>query len=146
MNSSRSSLRLIQSSQRSILTLRRSPATWLVLTLLIAISCLASVGCLRPKEEVIVARATKMPEEIKGFMRLVQTKVKVQVIGQDSVGEFDASEKTTMERKPEYKNLSAYIVLHEQDVAQFVRNTDLLNKLAEDPEIRALAVKKGILK
>jgi predicted NUDIX family phosphoesterase len=87
-----------------------------------------------------------MPEEIKGFMRLVQTKVKVQVIGQDSVGEFDASEKTTMERKPEYKNLSAYIVLHEQDVAQFVRNTDLLGKLAEDPEIRALAVKKGILK
>jgi hypothetical protein len=72
------------------------------------------------------ARATRCPEELTGYMRLAQDKVKVQVIGAKDIGDFNASEKS-----PTYKNLSAYIVLHEQDVAQFIKNTQELNALKE---------------
>ncbi len=59
-----------------------------------------------------------MPEELTGYMRLAQDKVKVQVIGNKEVGEFTSDEKS---RKPELKHLSAYIVIHEQDAAVLVK-------------------------
>lgn len=58
-------------------------------------------------------------------MRLAQDKVQVTVDGGDgTVASFSSDEKS---KKTEH--LSAYLVLHEQDVAQFVRNTQSLNKL-----------------
>lgn len=71
-------------------------------------------------------------------MRLAQDKVKVQVIGNKEIGEFNAEERSS---KPQYKHLSAYIVLHELDVASMVRNVQLMTELKKDPMIAA-AIKK----
>ncbi len=96
-------------------------------------------GCLT-KREVQYARSTKLPEELKGFMRLAQDKVKVQVIGGDGkIGEFDAGERST---NPRYKHLSAYIVLHEQDVAKFVKDQIKLRAVMKDLDRRGYDFKK----
>jgi hypothetical protein len=46
--------------------------------------------------------------------------------------------------KAEERHLSAYIVLHEQDAAQFVRNTKRLTQIKNDPELAALLKAKGL--
>jgi hypothetical protein len=89
------------------------------------------------------ARATKLPDELTGYMRLAESKVKVNVIGTPAVGAFDASERTKSS-KPEERSLSAWLVLHEQDVAQFVRNTQQLLRLRQDPAVAALLKAKGL--
>lgn len=76
----------------------------------------ATAGCLT-KTRILYARATRLPEEAKGVMRLAQDTVEVNVIGQDGIGEF-----TTV-------NPGGYVLIHEQDLAQFVRNTKKLQEL-----------------
>ena len=78
---------------------------------------LGIAGCPRSSVEVEYARSTKLPEELNGFMRLAQPTVKVNVIGTDKVGTFKTVE------------AASYLVLHEQDVAQLVRNTKELQEL-----------------
>ena len=51
-------------------------------------------------------------------MRLAQDTVEVNVIGQDGIGEF-----TTV-------NPGGYVLIHEQDLAAFVRNTKRLQELS----------------
>ena len=90
----------------------------------------STTGCLT-KREVQYARATKLPSEVKGFMRLAQDKVKVQVINGDGyLGEFSTTEKSFF---PEQKHLSSYLLLHERDVASFVKSQKVLNALLKDP-------------
>lgn len=70
------------------------------------------------KTKILYARATRLPEEAKGVMRLAQDTVEVNVIGQDGIGEF-----TTV-------NPGGYVLIHEQDLAAFVRNTKRLQELS----------------
>lgn len=112
--------------------LRWITATFLGLLPMILL-LIGTQGC--DEKEVQMARTARLPEELNGFMRLVQTKVKVQVIGakDDLVREFSADEVTdTAKKKPEYKHLSAYIVLHELDVRMFIRNTQRLKEVEEE--------------
>ena len=74
-------------------------------------------GCLT-KTKILYARATRLPEEAKGLMRLTEDEVMVNVIGQDGIGKF-----TTV-------NPGGYVLVHEQDLAQFVRNTKRLQELS----------------
>lgn len=146
------------------------------------ITLIALPGCFRAKKEtrVEVARATKLPEEVKGFMRLMQSEVTVNVVGSEEIGIFEAKAKSSkgstllqlLEKlkddprvkpflselggekfvvevvKEERKKVeaTAYIVLHEQDVAQFVRNTKKLKALLSDPEIAKIVSDKKLLK
>ena len=80
---------------------------------------LAGAGCLT-RTKVLYARATRLPEEVKGTMRLAQDEVLVNVIGQDVLGTF-----TTV-------NPGGYVLIHEQDLAAFVRNTQRLQDLLKD--------------
>lgn len=65
-------------------------------------------------------------------MRLAQQEVKVNVVGDDKVGHFETV------------NAAAYIVIHEQDAAQFVRNTKRLQSLLKDADIAKLVKNKGL--
>jgi hypothetical protein len=51
------------------------------------------------------------------MMRLAQNKVEVNVIGTDKIGWFETV------------NPGGYVLIHEQDAAQFVRNTKRLQEL-----------------
>lgn len=102
-------------------------------------------GCIRASKEVQYARSTKLPEELNGFMRLAQDKVTVNIIGTPDIAIFNGWDKTRSD-KPEERNLSAYIVMHEQDVGQFVKNTRKLQAIQNDPEIAALIQAKGLNK
>jgi hypothetical protein len=57
---------------------------------------------------VLYARATRLPEELTGTMRLAEKKVKVNVIGTDQIGEF-----TTVDP-------GGYVLIHEQDLAKLI--------------------------
>ena len=88
---------------------------WIRILTLVLISIVLT-GCLT-QTRVLYARATKLPEEVKGFMRLAQQEVRVNVIGDEKVGTF----KTV--------NAAAYILIHEQDLARLVLNTKKLQEL-----------------
>lgn len=77
---------------------------------------LVGAGCLT-RTKILYARATRLPEEVKGTMRLAQDEVLVNVIGQDGLGTF-----TTV-------NPGGYVLIHEQDLASLVRNTKQLQEL-----------------
>lgn len=70
-----------------------------------------SAGC-ATQERISLARATRLPAEVAGFARVMQSEpVQIGIVGTDTV----ASE-----------NIAGYIVIHEQDLAQLLRNTDEL--------------------
>lgn len=68
-------------------------------------------------KEIHYARSTKLPEEAKGMMRLCQDSAVVNIVGEDVVAEKEG--------------LDGYILLHESEVAQFVKNTIELQKLLQ---------------
>lgn len=110
-------------------------------------------GCIT-KREVQYVSAVKRPEEINGYMRLAQTSIQVNVIGQEQIATFtDDSVKEKRDvlitkngklEKITVTGISGYIVIHESDVKRMVLNTKELQKLLADPEIKALALKKGL--
>jgi len=65
-------------------------------------------------------------------MRLAQQDIRVSVVGDDKVGRFETV------------NAAAYIVIHEQDAAQFVKNTKRLQSLLIDKDIAKLVKDKGL--
>jgi hypothetical protein len=87
-------------------------------------------------------------------MRLAQTSIQVNVIGQEQIATFtDDSVKEKRDvlitkngklEKITVTGISGYIVIHESDVKRMVLNTKELQKLLADPEIKALALKKGL--
>lgn len=85
------------------------------LILVLVVMCLCGAGCLT-RTKILYARGTRLPEEAQGFMRIAQDRVEVNVIGQDGIGTFVVDP-------------GGYLIVHEQDVAQFVRNTKELIKL-----------------
>lgn len=103
---------------------------------LTGILCLGLVFCSGCGSTVMYARATKLPEETQGFMRLAQSSVKVNVVGKDTVSNFKVEQP------------GAYVLVHEQDVKQLVQNTkkyqavlDMLR--VKDPGIYSEALKVG---
>lgn len=74
-------------------------------------------GCLR-KTEILYARATRLPEELKGFMRVAEPRVRVNVVGTDKAAEIECA---------------GYIVIHEQDLAALVKAAQELKRLRETP-------------
>ena len=80
------------------------------------ILCVVTAGCLT-RTKILYARATRLPEEAKGTMRLAQDSVEVNVIGQDGIGEF-----TTVDP-------GGYVLIHEQDLAKLIQNTKKLQEL-----------------
>lgn len=77
-------------------------------------------------------RATKLPSETRGFMRLAQESVRVNRVGTDRVGTFSTVQ------------AAGYILIHEQDVKAFVRGAVRLQKILADPELGALVKLKGL--
>lgn len=70
-----------------------------------------SAGC-ATQERISLARATRLPAEVAGFARVMQSEpVKIGIVGTDTVAD---------------ENIAGYIVIHEQDLAQLLRNTDEL--------------------
>ena len=65
-------------------------------------------------------------------MRLAQQDVRVNVVGDGKVGRFETV------------NAAAYIVIHEQDMAQFVKNTKRLQLLLKDKDISNIVKEKGL--
>ena len=55
--------------------------------MILFLACLLSMGCLT-RTEVLYASPAKRPENLNGFMRLAQRKVRVVVEGSDRVAEF----------------------------------------------------------
>lgn len=95
------------------------------------ISCIASAGCLT-RTEVLYVRATKLPAETRGFMRMAQETVRVNRVGTDRIGSF-----TTVQA-------AGYIIVHEQDVKAFVRSAARLQKILADSELGILVKRKGL--
>jgi len=87
------------------------------LTMMICSVCMA--GCLT-RTKVIYARATRLPKETHGLMRLAEEEILVNVIGTDGVATFRTV------------SPGGYVLVHEQDLAQFVRNTEELQQLRRD--------------
>ena len=92
-------------------------------------------GCSLVKREAMYARFTKLPTELEnGPMRLAQVSVEVQIMGQNNISTF-----TTVEA-------AAYFLVHELDLAAFIQRKQLLTQILQDPEIKALIVKKNLHK
>lgn len=84
-----------------------------ILTLFVVVVALLA-GCATEQVHHL-ARATRLPEEARGFLRVVsETPVVVGIVGEDEVSE---------------RSIAGYLVLHEQDVAALVRNTEELLRL-----------------
>jgi len=96
----------------------RSRQSWTrsILILILMICSLASAGCLT-RTKILYARATRLPEETKGLMRLAVDHVEVNVIGDDGIGIFSTV------------NPGGYVLIHEQDLAAFVRAVKELKQL-----------------
>lgn len=93
------------------------PLHWAAL--IAAAALLASCGSLT-KERIVIARATELPAEVAGMARvLTEDPVRVGIVGTDVVEE---------------RSVAGYILLHEADVAQLVRNTEELLRLQEAAE------------
>ena len=75
---------------------------------------IGSTGCLT-KTEIIYARATRAKEETKGFMRLAQNKVRVNVVGTDKVSKFSPA--------------GGYILVFEDDLSKLIKNTKELQEI-----------------
>jgi hypothetical protein len=104
-----------------ILNLSWKPSIRIAALTISVLTLAALMGCLRGSNTttVLYSRSTQLPEELTGMMRLAQPEVKVNIVGSDGVGEFKTIE------------AASYLVLHEQDVATFVRNTKRLQLLVE---------------
>lgn len=91
----------------------------LILTMgLFFVAVLALPGC-ATQERISIARATRLPAEVAGFARVMQSEpVKIGIVGTDTVAA---------------ENIAGYIVVHEQDLAQLLRNTDELLALKAKP-------------
>lgn len=87
-------------------------------TLLLA--SLVLVAACASKTEIHYARATKLPEEVEGFMRLAQDEARVNIVGKAATAEVSG--------------VAGYILIHEQDLAQLVRNTEELLALKKKAE------------
>jgi len=118
--------------------------------LLTAALVMAVSSCLR-RDVVQYARATKLPEECNGFMRLVDGKVTVAIIDtktESAVSTFDTGEKkpipVLVNGKLTKVECSAYLVVHEQDVAQFVRNTQRLQRILNEPDVASKIKEKQL--
>ena len=92
------------------------------MTCLLMICFVGMAGCLT-RTKVLYARGTRLPEEANGFMRLVQDQVEVNVIGQDGIGTFTPVDP------------GGYVLIHEGDLAQFVRNTKRLQELLKEQPV-----------
>lgn len=80
---------------------------------MILFAALLLSGC--GSTRIIVARSSKLPVEAGSFLRVLQEEpVTVGVTGKDVVVDRD---------------IAGYVVMHEQDAAQFVRNTAELQRL-----------------
>ena len=78
--------------------------------------CLISMGCFT-RTEILYARATKAPENLKGVMRLADRKVRVVVEGSDRVGTFRVDQP------------GAFVLIHEADLSRLIENTRKLLEL-----------------
>ena len=75
----------------------------LTLSLIVLILC---AGCMQT--EILYARATKLPEEVDGFMRVAQKSVQVNVVGRQEIADVECA---------------GYLLIHEQDLAKLIDNT-----------------------
>lgn len=86
--------------------------------MILILVCLLSMGCLT-RTEVLYARATKVPENINGVMRLATRKVRVTVEGSDRVGTFRTIDP------------HGYMLIHEADLSRLIENTRKLLELKD---------------
>lgn len=96
-----------------------------------------------------MAKAVRDPIEAKGFIRLVKGPVTVAVIGQEEspVGILNPDKKkyqVLVDGKVQSMDMTGCLILWEQDVAAFVRNTQRLQKLEADPDIAKIIKEKGL--
>jgi hypothetical protein len=95
----------------------------------------------------IVDQKTKVATDANGVERIAQSKVQAQVVGQPEIGTIDVSKDAVNEAKAsgkvETKERTAYIVLPESDVAQFVKNTERLQAILKDPDLGKAVQQKG---
>jgi hypothetical protein len=71
------------------------------------------------RTEVLYARATKVPDNVTGIMRLADRKVRVVVEGSDRVGEFRTIDP------------QGYMLIHEADLSRLIENTRKLLELKD---------------
>lgn len=65
-----------------------------------------SLAACATHDRIVIARATKLPEEVRGFARIVQEDpIRVGIVGEDVV---------------EARSLAGYLVVHEQDLARLI--------------------------
>ena len=84
--------------------------------MILMLVCLTCMGCFA-KTEVLYARATKVPENLNGIMRLADRKVRVVVEGSDRVGVFKTIDP------------QGYMLIHEADLSRLIENTRKLVEL-----------------
>lgn len=93
----------------------RDSIAWAILTMAILFGVVVVLAGCGTTAVHHIARATKLPEEARGFLRVVQDEpVLVGIVGEDEVSE---------------RSIAGYIVVHEQDLAQLIRNTEALREL-----------------
>lgn len=81
--------------------------------MILILSCLIGTSCLT-RTEILYARATKVPENINGIMRLATREVRVVVEGSDRVGTFRTIDP------------QGYMLIHEADLSRLISNTKKL--------------------
>jgi hypothetical protein len=96
-----------------------------------------------------MAKSTQDKDETKGLIRLVKGPVTVAVIGQPEapVGVLDPAKKkyqVLVDGKVKSMDMTGCLILWEQDVAAFVRNTQRLQKVEADPDIAKIIKEKGL--
>lgn len=93
----------------------RGWSKWIaLLSWLVAVLCCA-MGC-GTVDRHHIARATRLPEETRGFLRVIQEDaILVGIVGEDVA---------------ERRSIAGYLVLHEQDVAEFVRAVEEIARLS----------------
>lgn len=84
--------------------------------MILTLVCLTCMGCLT-RTEVLYARATKVPDNVTGVMRLADRKVRVVVEGSDRVGIFKTIDP------------QGYMLIHEADLSRLIENTRKLLEL-----------------
>ena len=81
------------------------------------------------------ARFTKLPTELEnGPMRLAQSSVQVQIMGQGNISTF-----TTVEA-------ASYFIVHELDLAAFIQRKQLLTQILQDDEVKKIIISRGLHK
>jgi hypothetical protein len=118
---------------------------------LLMLSLLSIPGCFSGPTKYVVAKSTKDSEETTGFIRIVSAKkLMVAQIGpkETPVGTVDLTTKkypVLIGGAVKEIDATAYILFHEVDATQFVKNTIELQKLKADPEIAEIIKRKNIL-